>query len=127
MTETYSIGTVAERLGLTIDTLRYYERAGIVPPAHRDSGGRRRYGSNDLHLLEVLLHLRDTGMPLSTIAEFTRLVQSDPEGVPERLQLLRAHRAIITEQIARLNRSLAVVESKISDYSARSSLREKRA
>lgn len=79
-----TIGAAAEHLGLSVDALRYYERAGVIPPAARDAGGRRRYGPEELHLLDVLIHLRDTGMPLARIAEFTRLVQQDPNGVPDR-------------------------------------------
>ena len=58
-------------------------------------------------------------MPLARIAEFTRLVQHDPDGVPERLALLRDHREAITERMARLALSLSVVDGKIADYSAR--------
>ena len=119
MTEGYPIGEVARRLGLSIDALRYYERAGVLPQADRDASGRRRYSEHDLHLLEVLLHLRDTGMPLAEIATFTRLVQQDPAGVPERLALLRAHREILTARIAALTRSLGVIDGKIADYDAR--------
>ena len=108
-----TIGAAAEHLGLSVDALRYYERAGVIPPAARDASGRRRYGP------EELLHLRDTGMPLARIAEFTRLVQQDPDGVPERLALLRDHREAITERMARLTLSLSVVDGKIADYSAR--------
>ncbi|MFT4296207.1 MAG: MerR family transcriptional regulator [Micropruina sp.] len=119
MSESYPIGDVADRLGLSIDALRYYERIGVVPRAARDAGGRRRYNVDDLHLLEVLIHLRDTGMPLAEIAEFTRLVQKDPDGVPERLALLRTHREAIAEQIARLTRSMRVIDGKIDDYTER--------
>lgn len=115
----YSIGEVAERLDLSIDALRYYERIGVVPPAQRDASGRRRYGIDDLHLLEVLLHLRNTGMPLKKIAEFTKLVRQDPEGVPERLALLRDHRKVIVGNIARQTNSLRVIDGKIEDYSSR--------
>ena len=114
-----TIGAAAEHLGLSVDALRYYERAGVIPPAARDAGGRRRYGPEELHLLDVLIHLRATGMPLARIAEFTRLVQQDPNGVPERLALLRDHREAIIERMARLALSLSVVDDKIADYSAR--------
>jgi DNA-binding transcriptional MerR regulator len=72
-----------------------------------------------VHLLEVLLHLRDTGMPLAEIATFTGLVRQDPAGVPERLALLRAHREVLTARIAALTRSLGVIDGKIADYDAR--------
>ena len=116
---TRSIGQIADHLGLSVDALRYYERVGVVPPAVRDAGGRRRYTDDDVHLLEVLLHLRDTGMPMTQIAEFTRFVRQDPDGVSERLAILRRHRDTIVTSIAALTRSLDVVDGKIADYSAR--------
>lgn len=119
MNEIFAIGEVAERLGLTVDTLRYYERAGVIPAPERDVGGRRRYTATDIHLLEVLVHLRDTGMPLAGIAEFTRLVQQDPGGVAERLAILQHHRAAVVAALDRLTRSLTVIDSKVTDYTAR--------
>jgi DNA-binding transcriptional MerR regulator len=115
----HSIGEAAAHLGLSIDALRYYERVGIVPPAARDAGGHRRYSDDDLHLLEVLIHLRDTGMPLAEIAEFTRFVRQDPDGVAERLALLQAHRVALVARMERLALSLEVIDGKIADYDRR--------
>lgn len=115
----WSIGRVADRLGLDPDTLRYYERRGVVPGPRRDVAGRRWYRTDDLHLIEVLMHLKDTGMPLARIAEFTRLVATDPAGVPERLALLEDHRRHIEQQIDAWHSSLAVIEAKIGDYTRR--------
>lgn len=115
----FSIGEVADRLGLAADTLRYYERRGVLPMPQKDSAGRRRYRDSDIHLLEVLLHLKETGMPLNQIAEFTRLVAADPDGVPERLALLRRHREQVVEHLAAWQESLSVIDGKIADYSAR--------
>lgn len=110
---------MATRVGLDVDTLRYYERRGVLPQPDRDTGGRRRYDDAGVHLIEVLLHLRGTGMPLAQIAEFTHLVSTDPEGVPERLALLREHRDSVAVQIATWQASLAVIDGKITDYAQR--------
>lgn len=119
MSRSVGIGAVAERVGLSVDTLRYYERAGVIPPPARDESGVRRYTDADIHLLEVLLHLRDTGMPLTGISRFTALVLQDPDGVPERLDILRAHKAELLATLERLTGSLAVIDGKIADYEAR--------
>lgn len=119
MTELHTITEVAARLGLDPDTLRYYEREGVVPAPPRDAAGRRVYDTDHLHLLEVLLHLKGTGMPLRQIAEFTRLVAADPDGVPERLTLLRVHRDRAQAQVDAWTQSLAVIDGKIADYTAR--------
>ena len=86
------ITDVALRLGIDADTLRYHGRRGVLPRPPRDAGGRRRYGEEDIHLIEVLIHLKSTGMPLTRIAEFTRLVALVPAGAPERLAILQQHR-----------------------------------
>jgi len=115
----WSIGEAAGHLGLDADTLRYFERRRIVPAPIRDHAGRRVYDERSIHLLEVLLHLRRTGMPLAEIAEFTRLVGCDPHGVSERLQLLITHQQRVAEQQDQLARSMAVVQQKIRDYQQR--------
>lgn len=115
----WSIGMVAEQLGLDADTLRYYERRGVLPEPRRDPAGRRWYGSADVHLIEVLMHLKNTGMPLAQIADFTRLVARDPEGVPERLALLERHRRHIEQQLDAWRSSLMAIEAKIEDYTRR--------
>ncbi|RMB57839.1 MerR family transcriptional regulator [Tessaracoccus antarcticus] len=113
------IGTVAAQVGVAADTIRYYERQAILPPPHRDASGRRRYNTAAIHLIEVLLHLRDTGMPLTQIAEFTRLVSLDPAGVHDRLHLLEQHRDEVTQRIKSWNDSLTIIDQKIDDYQQR--------
>ncbi len=113
------IGAVAAQVGLDPDTLRYYERHGVLPAPARDPGGRRTYDADAVHLIEVLLNLRVTGMPLAQIAEFTRLVAGDPAGVPERLALLRQHRETVTERIRTWRTAVRVIDQKIADYEAR--------
>ncbi|MBD3758877.1 MULTISPECIES: MerR family transcriptional regulator [Microbacterium] len=121
MAEHLSIGQVCARVGLDPDTLRYYERRGVVPTPARTGGGRRAYTEADLHLLDVLLNLKRTGMPLDRIAQFTRLVAADPAGVPERLALLREHHRVVTEHLLAWQASLRLIETKIRDYEQRNS------
>lgn len=110
---THQIGDVARRLGLDPDTLRWFERQAVVPNPARDSAGRRVYSDDNVHLLEVLLHLRDTGMPLAEIAQFTDHVRRDPDGVPERLDLLLAHRRRVRAEQKRTAASLRVIDRKL--------------
>ncbi len=114
-----STAEVAERLGMDADTLRWFERRGVVPPPARTAAGHRSYSEDDVHLIEVLLHLRRTGMPLREIAEFTCWVQQDPDGVAERLALLEAHHRRVLHHQRELAESRAVIEGKIADYRAR--------
>jgi DNA-binding transcriptional MerR regulator len=95
-----SIGAVAELTGLSIDTLRYYERAGLLlDPAPRDTGGRRRYGQRDLDWIGGLIMLRETGM---SIADVRRIVvlEEHREHVLAELDRTRAHLAALERKIA---------------------------
>lgn len=113
------IGEVARRFGLDPDTIRYYERHGVLPQPPRDAAGRRSYDDDAVHLIAVLLHLKETGMPLARIAAFTAYVASDPAGVPERLALLQQHRESVQQRIRTWTESLHVIDQKIADYQAR--------
>lgn len=114
-TGSWGISSVAERFGLDADTLRYYEREGILPAPARDAGGRRVYTASDVELIEMLVHLRATGMPLAQIAEFTGLAARG-SGRAERLALLRRHLRSVLEQRDRLDASLDVIGRKIAGY-----------
>ena len=71
----YTIRQVCERTGLTAHTLRYYEKEGLLPAVARSGGGIRLYSDEDLELLGLICCLKNTGMPLSGIADFVRLTQ----------------------------------------------------
>ncbi|WP_433265446.1 MerR family transcriptional regulator [Actinosynnema sp. CS-041913] len=113
---TYSIAQAAERSGLSIDTLRYYERIGLVDPPARDSGGRRSYSDDDLSWLAFLTRLRTTGMPIRMMREYAQLRHRGPATAGRRKKLLFEHRASVRERIAELQSSLDVLEYKIAHY-----------
>lgn len=68
-----SVGVVTTLTGLSVDTLRYYERQGLIPSVARTPGGQRRYAQKDLPRLSFLLNLRATGMPIATMRRFVQL------------------------------------------------------
>lgn len=111
----WGISWVADRFDLDPDTLRYYEREGVLPAPARDGGGRRVYTAGDIELIEMLVHLKATGMPLAQIAEFTGLAASRAGG-SEQLALLQRHRRAVLEQRDRLDASLDVITRKIAGY-----------
>ncbi|HVV21669.1 MAG TPA: MerR family transcriptional regulator [Pseudonocardiaceae bacterium] len=113
---TYSIAQAAARSGLSIDTLRYYERIGLVEPPARDSGGRRTYSDSDLGWLEFLTRLRTTGMPIRMMREYAQLRHRGAGTEPRRRQILVDHRAGVRERIAELQFCLDVLDYKISNY-----------
>ncbi|GAA2902457.1 MerR family transcriptional regulator [Actinoplanes cyaneus] len=114
-----SIGEIARRTGLSVDTLRFYERAGLLTrPVERDSAGRRVYREEDEGWLEICTNLRATGMPLSEIKRFADLVRAGAGNEAERLDLLRDHRERVDEQIRRFQKFREVIDYKVAVYSA---------
>lgn len=115
MSVNYAIAQAAERSGLSIDTLRYYERIGLVDPPARDSGGRRAYSDDDLSWLEFLTKLRTTGMPIRMMREYAQL-KNVPGAASRRRQMLVDHRKDVLERIAELQTSLDSLNYKIGFY-----------
>ncbi|MCS7484302.1 MerR family transcriptional regulator [Umezawaea endophytica] len=114
---THSIAQAAAHSGLSIDTLRYYERIGLVDPPARDSGGRRTYSDADLEWLVFLTRLRTTGMPIRMMREYARLRHLGTVTRRARQQILLDHRAGVRARIAELQSSLDVLDYKIDFYS----------
>jgi DNA-binding transcriptional MerR regulator len=115
-----SIAEAARRTGVSVHTLRYYERAGLVVTAvDRTSGGRRRYHQLDLDWIVICTRLRATGMPIRTIRRYAELVSAGPGNEQERLALLEAHRAEVTAKLARTRENLKLIDHKIGVYRGR--------
>jgi DNA-binding transcriptional MerR regulator len=112
----YSPAEAAQKTGFSLDTLRYYERIGLLPPVSRTAGGRRRYSDTDLLWLMTLRCLRDTGMPLKQMQHFIDLARGSDETIPERLALLEAQDRKIGEQMARLRTHQDQIRKKIDIY-----------
>lgn len=114
-----TIHEVASKTGLSVHALRYYERIGIIAPVPRSRRGHRRYTEDDVGWILLLCCLRDTGMPLAMMLRFAEMARRGEETIPDRLELLEAHRRNVTHKIRHLAESLAIIESKIAWYSAR--------
>ena len=105
----------AARSGFSLDTLRYYEREGILEPIARTAGGRRTYSEGDLAWLELVRCLRDTGMPVAELKRYAELCQDDTT-VPERIDMLQQHDAKVREQIAELDAQRERIAHKLDYY-----------
>jgi DNA-binding transcriptional MerR regulator len=115
-----SIAEAARRTGVSVHTLRYYERAGLViTTVDRTDGGRRRYRQLDLDWITVCTRLRATGMPIRTIRRYAQLVSAGPGNEQERLALLEAHRADVTARLAELREHLELIDHKLDVYRGR--------
>jgi DNA-binding transcriptional MerR regulator len=115
-----TIAEAARRTGVSVHTLRYYERAGLViAPVDRTASGRRRYQQLDLDWITVCTRLRATGMPIKTIRRYAQLVSAGRGNELERLALLEAHRAEVTAKLAELQENLKLIDHKINVYQGR--------
>jgi DNA-binding transcriptional MerR regulator len=112
-----SIAEASARSGLSIDTLRYYERIGLIDAPTRDSAGRRSYQEQDMDWLAFLLKMRTTGMPIKALREYAELKRATTEAsAVRRKQILLEHRRDIRARMDELTSCLDVLEYKISNY-----------
>ena len=99
---TYTPAAASARSGFSLDTLRYYERTGLLFDIRRTSGGQRVFTEDDLDWLGVLRCLRDTGMPIADMRRYAELARDGEGTYAERLRVLRDHAVQLREHIAAL-------------------------
>lgn len=109
---------MSERTGVSIDTLRYYEREGLLDNVARAESGHRRYSDDDVLWVEVLRCLRETGMTIEQLRYYCDLGAQGDHTESERLQLLLDHRDKVEQQVAALRGAIELIDHKISFYHA---------
>jgi len=115
-----TIAEAAQRTGVSVHTLRYYERAGLViTHVDRTASGRRRYRHEDLVWINVCTRLRATGMPIKAILRYAELVSAGPGNEKERLALMEAHRDDVLAKLDELQENLQLIDHKIDVYRGR--------
>lgn len=113
---TLSVGQAAARVGLSVHTLRWYERQGLLAPVARDAVGRRRYTEADLEWLGLLIRLRRTGMPVREMRRYVELAWAGEATLADRLQLFEEHRDRVQARIGQLQADLEAVNYKVEIY-----------
>lgn len=112
---TYSPAEAAAISGFSLDTLRYYEREGILPRVARTAGGHRKFSEADLGTLGFLRCLRDTGMPIDKLRRYGTLCLDDST-IPDRIALLEEHAVAVRHEIDELRRQQARLDEKLAWY-----------
>jgi len=112
----YAPGQVAEQTGFSLDTLRYYERIGLLDGIERNSGGQRVFTEDDVNWLRMLRCLRETGMSIARMVRFAELTRDGDETVAERLAVLQEHDEDIDRKIELLREEQAHIRAKIDHY-----------
>jgi DNA-binding transcriptional MerR regulator len=115
MSTTFTPAEAADRTGFSLDTLRYYEREGILAPIARTSGGQRAYRPSDLEWLGLVRCLRDTGMPIAQLKRYSELA-ADAATMDERLALLEGHAVEVQASIDALLAQQQRLREKIAWY-----------
>lgn len=112
------IKEVSEMTGISIDTLRYYEKEGLLDYVQRDENGRRNYGEDDLEKIEFIRCMRSAGIPVGTIAEYMKMCAAGDDTIPDRKQLLLREREAQLEKMKQLQECLNRLDCKIETYEA---------
>ncbi|MDV4169673.1 MerR family transcriptional regulator [Rhodovulum sp. FJ3] len=110
------ISEVAELTGLSLSTIRFYEKSGLCPFIRRGSDGKRRFSKTDADWLELLASLRATGMPMSEMRTFADLYASGDTTIPKRRAALLAHRQSLEDRQAEVERCRAILDRKLQKY-----------
>jgi len=110
------IAEVSERYGISLDTLRYYERIGLIPPVHRNEGGIRDYNDLDLRRVEFIKCMRSAGLPVEVLIEYVALVQQGDRTIEARKEILREQRELLAARMSEMQNTLSILDHKIEVY-----------
>jgi DNA-binding transcriptional MerR regulator len=110
------IAEVSERYGISADTLRYYERIGLIPPVNRSESGIRDYNEVDLRRVEFIKCMRSAGLPVETLIEYVDLVQQGDRTIEARKVILKEQRAALAARIAEMQKTLDLLDHKLEVY-----------
>ena len=110
------ISEVATRSGLTVDTLRFYEKIGLIAPPPRNHAGRRIYGEDVLGWIGFLEQLNATGMKQAERIRYAALRQQGDATLSERRKMLEAHRSVVAQNFDLMKDTLALMDQKVAIY-----------
>lgn len=110
------ISEVSEKYDISADTLRYYEKIGLLPPVRRSKSGLRDYGESDLHWIDFIKCMRSAGLPVEQLIQYVQLFPQGEASAEARKKILQEQREQIAARIAELQRTLDLLDSKIAAY-----------
>jgi DNA-binding transcriptional MerR regulator len=110
----FSIGEVAQRTGLSYDTIRYYEKIGLLPRAKRKDNGQRAYSKLDLDRFIFITHLKRTHMPLKDIERY--MAMATEQQYESCYEVLHEHKHKIEEQLAEMQATLEMIKYKLNHF-----------
>ena len=110
------IAQVSEHYGISPDTLRYYERIGLIPPVNRNGSGIRDYNDTDVKRVEFIKCMRSAGLPIETLIEYVGLVQQGDQTIEARKEILIEQRDLLEARMKEMQKTLDLLDYKINVY-----------
>ena len=110
------IAEVSEHTGISSDTLRYYERIGLIWPVSRNASGIRDYSDLDLRRVEFIKCMRSAGLPVEVLIEYVGLVQQGDKTIESRKEILREQRELLAARMSEMQKTLDILDHKIEVY-----------
>jgi DNA-binding transcriptional MerR regulator len=110
------IAQVSERYSISLDTLRYYERIGLIRTVNRTASGIRDYNEIDLRRVEFIKCMRAAGLPIDVLIEYVGLVQQGDETIQARKEILKEQREQLAARMSEMQKTLDILDRKINGY-----------
>lgn len=112
----YTVKQVADILGVSVHTVRYYDDKGLIPGTKRNSANQRMFDDNELEWLFVSITLRNTGLSLAEIKRYITLYQQGDDTLKERYQIMKTQRKRTLQEMEDMKLRLAVLDKKLEHY-----------
>ncbi len=119
------IAEVSEQYSISSDTLRYYERIGLIPPVNRNENGIRDYNETDIKRVEFIMCMRSAGLPIDALIEYVGLVQQGDTTIEARKEILKEQREQLVARMKDMQKTLDMLDYKIEVYGKTVLKREK--
>lgn len=119
-----TIAEVSQKYNISADTLRYYERIGLIPPVNRNSSGIRDYTEEDCNWVNFIKCMRGAGLSIETLVEYVTMFQQGNSTIKARKELLIEQRRILDEKIKEMQKTLERLDQKIDGYEERLLVKE---
>jgi DNA-binding transcriptional MerR regulator len=110
------IAEVSEQYGISSDTLRYYERVGLIPPVNRNESGIRDYNELDLRRVDFIKCMRSAGLPIEVLIDYVALVQKGDKTIEARKEILKEQRALLAARMKAMQKTLDILDHKLEVY-----------
>ena len=110
------IGEVSKKYDISTDTLRFYEKVGLIPPVNRNQSGIRDYSEADLRRVEFIKCMRGAGLPIEALTQYMNLVMQGDKTIEARKEILIDQRDLLVARIQEMQKTLDLLNYKISIY-----------